>query len=182
MKARASAAEQFVGREGAAPSSDPAHAGPPRPARGEGRGAAKSPLPSRERVAPEASGEGAPPGESARAETLRQRARDMRKEPTDAERALWRLLRDRRFAGYKFRRQVPIGDYIADFVCFSERLIVEADGSQHAESARDARRDAWFAAQGFRVRRFWNADILRNREMVAETLWSDLAAPSSDPR
>jgi very-short-patch-repair endonuclease len=109
-----------------------------------------------------------------RASLLRQRARVMRKEPTEAVLALWRILRDRRFSGYKFRRQVPMGDYIADFVCLSERLIVEADGSQHAESERDTRRDAWFTAQGYRVRRFWNADILRERQMVADTLWHDL--------
>jgi len=111
----------------------------------------------------------------------------MRKEPTEAEKRLWRILRDRRFSGYKFRRQVPIGDYIADFVCFEGRLIVEADGSQHAESARDEKRDAWFAAQGFRIRRFWNEEILRLGQMVGDTLWADLsgrgeveAAPSSD--
>ncbi len=106
---------------------------------------------------------------------LRQRARLMRKEPTEAEQALWWILRDRRFSGYKFRRQVPLGGYIADFVCFSERLIVEADGSQHAENPSDVARDGWFISQGYRVRRFWNADILRNRQMVADTLWHDLS-------
>jgi very-short-patch-repair endonuclease len=108
-------------------------------------------------------------------------ARSMRKAPTQAETALWRILRNRRFSGYKFRRQTPIGDYIADFVCLSARLIVEAGGSQHAESARDRSRDAWFEAQGFRIRRFWNADILHRREEVAETLWHDLTSPSSVP-
>ena len=109
-------------------------------------------------------------------DTLLGRARNMRRAPTDAERALWHILRDRRFSGFKFRRQVPIGNYIVDFICLSERLIVEADGSQHAECARDAIRDAWLKAQGFRIRRFWNAEILAQREMVAETLWHDLAA------
>ncbi len=108
-------------------------------------------------------------------------ARNMRKAPTGAEAALWRILRNRRFAGYKFRRQAPIGDFIADFVCFEARLIVEADGSQHAENARDWRRDAWFKAQGFRVRRFWNADVLLRQEEVAETLWHDLNAASPSP-
>ena len=115
----------------------------------------------------------------ARGETLRTHAREMRKAPTETEKILWHILRGRRFSGYKFRRQAPIGNYIADFVCYSERLIVEADGSQHAESPRDAARDAWFASEGFRVRRFWNAEILQNRQMVADTLWADLAAPSS---
>jgi very-short-patch-repair endonuclease len=99
----------------------------------------------------------------------------MRKEPTEAELALWRLLRDRRFSNYKFRRQVPIGPYIADFVCFSARLIVEADGSQHAGNAHDVARDAWLISQGYRVRRLWNGDVLLRRQMVADTLWHDLA-------
>jgi very-short-patch-repair endonuclease len=106
-------------------------------------------------------------------------ARAMRKAPTEAETALWRLLRNRRFSGTKFRRQVPIGGYIVDFVCFEARLIVEADGSQHAGSPKDARRDAWLQAQGFRVRRFWNHDILRCKEGITETLWHDLNSPSS---
>jgi very-short-patch-repair endonuclease len=105
---------------------------------------------------------------------LRANARTMRRAPTDAERALWRLLRGRRFSGYKFRRQTPLGPFIADFVCFEVRLIVEADGSQHAESARDDRRDAWLRAQGFRIRRFWNVEILTQPAMVADTLWHDL--------
>ena len=113
--------------------------------------------------------------------TLRTFAKRMRREPTDAERKLWLILRARRFNGFKFRRQVPLGAYIADFVCFDRRLIVEADGSQHAENARDHIRDAWFVAQGFRVRRFWNADILARPSEVADTLWHDLAVepPSS---
>jgi len=98
----------------------------------------------------------------------------MRREPTDAERALWLLLRDRRLASYKFRRQVPIGAYIADFVCFSARLIVEADGGQHAESPADAVRDAALKAQGFRILRFWNNDILARPEAVAESVWTVL--------
>ncbi len=118
-------------------------------------------------------------GDARRAELLGH-ARTMRKEPTDAEKALWHILRDKRFSGHKFRRQLPIGDYIADFVCLPARLIVEADGSQHAESARDVKRDAWLSAQGFRIRRFWNAEILHQREMVTETIWHDLAV-GKDP-
>ena len=115
---------------------------------------------------------------------LRQFAKTMRSEPTPAEEALWKLLRDRRFAGHKFRRQVPIGEYIADFICFAARLIVEADGSQHGESATDPARDVWFVAQGFRVRRFWNHEILRERQSVMETLWADVSEtnPSSGLR
>jgi very-short-patch-repair endonuclease len=89
---------------------------------------------------------------------------------TDAEHALWRILRNRQFVQTKFRRQVPIGPYIADFVCYQARLIIEADGGQHSESRHDAVRDAWFAAQGFRVLRFWNNDILQNPEGVATAI------------
>jgi very-short-patch-repair endonuclease len=107
-------------------------------------------------------------------ENLLVHARAMRKAPTEAEAALWRILRNRRFANFKFRRQVPLAHFIADFVCFEQRLIVEADGSQHAGSPADAFRDAWFAAEGFRMRRFWNVDILYRRDEVTETLWHDL--------
>ena len=105
---------------------------------------------------------------------LRANARAMRRAPTDAERALWRLLRDRRFSGYKFRRQTPLGPFIVDFLCFEARLIVEADGGQHADNSDDRIRDAWLSARGFRVRRFWNVDILRQPTMVADMLWPDL--------
>lgn len=98
----------------------------------------------------------------------------MRREPTEAERKLWHLLRDRRFSGFKFRRQVQIGPYIVDFVCPAKRLVVEADGGQHAENGYDERRDIWLKAQGFRIRRFWNDDILHRRDEIGDTLWHDL--------
>jgi len=101
----------------------------------------------------------------------------MRTEPTDAEHRLWQILRAHRFAGYKFRRQVPLDFYIADFVCFAERLIVELDGGQHAESKSDPRRDAFLRAQGFRVLRIWNNDLFTNEEGVAELILSALRAP-----
>jgi very-short-patch-repair endonuclease len=69
---------------------------------------------------------------------------------------------------------VQIGRYIVDFVCPAKRLIVEVDGGQHAESAYDEARDAWLIAQGFRVRRFWNADISLRPDEVRDTLWHDL--------
>jgi very-short-patch-repair endonuclease len=94
----------------------------------------------------------------------------MRSAPTDAERRLWRLLRDRRLSGLKFRRQVPVGPYIVDFLCVAARLIVEADGSQHAENARDEVRDAYLTREGWKVLRFWNHDVLRNRESVLDTI------------
>jgi very-short-patch-repair endonuclease len=85
---------------------------------------------------------------------------------TDAERKLWFALRDRRFADFKFRRQVPLGPFIGDFVCFNARVVVEVDGSQHAESQYDEQRDRWLAANDFLVKRFWNNDVLKNIEGV----------------
>lgn len=100
----------------------------------------------------------------------------MRRSMTDAERKLWFALRDRRFAGFKFRRQVPLGYFIADFVCFEERLVIEVDGGQHADSLWDKRRDRWFAANRFRVMRFWNNEVLSNIEGVMTLLAEALHA------
>jgi very-short-patch-repair endonuclease len=83
----------------------------------------------------------------------------MRHEPTFNERALWKLLRDRRLGDLKFRRQVPIGPYIVDFICYAQRLIVEADGPFH-DPEHDAIRDAWLGGQQFRVLRFPNSRIM----------------------
>ena len=87
---------------------------------------------------------------------------------------MWRMLRSRQFDGLKFRRQVPIGDYIVDFVCLNPRVIVECDGGQHADSRYDDVRDAWLKAQSFRVLRFWNTDILQEPDGVAEVLLAAL--------
>lgn len=107
-------------------------------------------------------------------------AKQMRKAPTDAERALWLLLRGKRLAGWKFKRQQQLGNYIVDFVCFHARLIVEADGSQHAEGAHAAR-DAWLNVQGFRILHLWNNDILSNPEGVATAILAALEAPLPNP-
>ncbi len=109
------------------------------------------------------------------------RARELRAHQTDAERRLWSALRNRRLAAYKFRRQHKLGNYFADFACIEHRLIVEADGGQHAENGYDERRSAWFESQGWRVIRFWNNDILTNTEGVILTILETLggsAAPS----
>jgi very-short-patch-repair endonuclease len=95
---------------------------------------------------------------------------------TDAERRFWFALRDRRFAGFKFRRQVSLGPFIADFVRFHARVIVEVDGGQHAESLSDERRDRWFEANGFVVLRYWNHDVLKNLEGVLTSLLTTLNA------
>jgi very-short-patch-repair endonuclease len=95
-------------------------------------------------------------------------ARKLRRTPTDAERKLWTILRQRQFSGCKFRRQVPLGPYVADFVCFERRLIIEVDGGQHGwQAEQDDRRSDWLRAQGFHIVRFWNHEILRNIEGVA---------------
>ena len=101
-------------------------------------------------------------------------ARQLRARMTDAERKLWFALKDRRFAAFKFRRQVPVGPYIADFLCFEKRLIVEVDGGQHADSVRDAERDNWLAQNEFQVLRFWNSDVLQNLEGVLTSLSEQL--------
>jgi very-short-patch-repair endonuclease len=105
----------------------------------------------------------------------------MRREPTESEAKLWSMLRGQRLGGLKFKRQEQLGDYIVDFVCFGERLIVEADGSQHAENAADAVRDAWLADQGFRVLRFWNNDVLGNPEGVALMILDAAQPPLPNP-
>jgi very-short-patch-repair endonuclease len=102
---------------------------------------------------------------------LIERARYMRANPTDAERKLWNLLRDRRLDHLKWRRQFIVDDrYIVDFACLSNRLIIEADGSQHADSREDAQRDDWLKSQGFTILRFWNNDLLTNIAGVADAI------------
>ena len=105
----------------------------------------------------------------------------MRSEPTPAEHRLWQILRAKRLAGYKFKRQLAIEPYIADFVCVQQRLIVEADGGQHCERRRDLRRDAYLKAQGFRVVRFWNDEIFNNEEGVLTSILDALEQPSPQP-
>jgi very-short-patch-repair endonuclease len=93
------------------------------------------------------------------------RARALRRAATEAEMRLWSVLRNRG-VGAKFRRQVPLGPFVADFACASARLVIELDGGQHAESVRDARRDAWLAAEGWTVVRYWNSDVMTNLDGV----------------
>ena len=107
----------------------------------------------------------------------RSRAKTMRREPTDAEKKMWRLLRGHPFAQLKFRRQEPMGQYILDFVCFASKLVIEVDGGQHAESPHDAARDTWLAANGLTVVRYWNHDVLTNPEGVATDLAARLGVP-----
>jgi len=114
--------------------------------------------------------------------TTRKRSRSLRRDSTDAERLIWAALRAHRLEGASFRRQTPIGPYIADFVCHDARLVVELDGGQHFEEEhlrRDARRDAFLASRGFRVLRFNNHDVMTNRRGVLETIAAAIrVAPS----
>jgi len=102
------------------------------------------------------------------------RARQLRRFPTEAEAYLWRQLRGRDFKGLKFRRQLALGNYIVDFVCLERRLIIELDGSQHnAEAHReyDKVRDRWLRSQGFRILRYWNNEVFEEWEAIAEAIW-----------
>jgi very-short-patch-repair endonuclease len=99
----------------------------------------------------------------------------MGREPTDAEAAMWRLLRDQRLVQFKFRRQAPFQNFILDFVCFEKRLVIEIDGSQHAASKRDLAREAVLAAEGFRTARYWNNDVLQQPAAVLEDILAKLA-------
>ena len=90
---------------------------------------------------------------------------------------MWRLLRDRRFDRFKFRRQAPFESFILDFVCFEQRLIVEIDGSQHAASNADAERDAILNASGFRIARYWKNDVLYRSRAVQEDILAKLTEP-----
>jgi very-short-patch-repair endonuclease len=119
----------------------------------------------------------AAPGEGAAVSTLTF-ARKLRKTMTDAETRLWHEFRAKRFDDYKFKRQVPIGKYVADFACLTHKLIVEVDGSQHEGSKTDVTRDRWFTAQGFRVLRLWNRELLLDTNGA---LLSILAALKESP-
>ena len=98
------------------------------------------------------------------------RARRLRSAGNQAEATLWAEVKARRLNGYKFVRQFPVGPYIADFVCRQAKLVIELDGSQHAGSAHDDKRDACLNAKGYSVLRFWSVDMLRDREAVLATI------------
>jgi very-short-patch-repair endonuclease len=114
---------------------------------------------------------------------MRNLARTLRKDSTDAERWLWQRLRNRELLGWKFRRQHSIGCYIVDFVCIERRLIIELDGSQHAESLElDSRRTDYLRTKGYSVLRFWDNEVLREGESVLNVILSFLEKnPPSPP-
>ncbi len=102
---------------------------------------------------------------------LRNRARALRVNQTQVEARLWAALRDRRLGGWKWKRQVPLGAYVADFVCAELMLVVELDGGQHFEAGvYDARRTAYLERLGYRVLRFWNAALIEDSDAVCDTI------------
>jgi very-short-patch-repair endonuclease len=109
------------------------------------------------------------------AKHLKAHAKAMRKEPTPAELKFWYAVRDRRLDGLKFRRQVPIGPYIADFLCPDHGIIIELDGGQHAEQmSDDEARDRYLVSQGYLVLRFWNHEVLTSMDGVIDKIFSVL--------
>ena len=108
-------------------------------------------------------------------DSLTPSARRLRRQSTQAEQVLWTKLRSRRFHGVKFRRQVPLGAYIVDFVCRERKLIVELDGGQHSDQrGYDHRRTQELESLGFKVLRFWNRDVLLHVDSVLEAMWLEL--------
>ena len=106
---------------------------------------------------------------------IAQRAKKLRKTQTSQELKLWISFRDRRFSNFKFRRQVPIGHYIVDFVCFERKLMVELDGSQHLDQKLyDESRDDFLRGQGFRVLRFWNHEVDLKYQEILERIFLEL--------
>jgi very-short-patch-repair endonuclease len=113
----------------------------------------------------------------------RDRARELRRDDTDAEARLWNVLRAHRLGGWKWKRQVPRGPFFVDFLCDEALLIVELDGGHHAEQvAYDNRRTAYLEEMGFRVLRFWNNQVLANREGVCLSILNACGGEKPDPR
>jgi very-short-patch-repair endonuclease len=101
---------------------------------------------------------------------------------TDAERVLWQNLRNRQLNGFKFRRQKPIGPYIVDFVCLEKKIIIEVDGGQHAIKVRpDTIRGNYLKKAGYKILRFWNHDVLKDKDSVLERILKDLKEKSPSP-
>jgi very-short-patch-repair endonuclease len=107
--------------------------------------------------------------------SLKDLARKLRKNSTDAEQKLWQFLRNRQISGYKFRRQVVIEPYIVDFVCFEKKLVVELDGGQHLlQKNEDKLREEYFKKKGYSILRFWNDGVLLKTENVTEHIYNIL--------
>lgn len=142
------------------------------------------PLPNGERVAgaKRRSGEGAAPTHPTKRKAgATARARELRFDETKAEYRLWGELRGRHLNGYKFVRQVPLGPFFADFLCREKSLIVEIDGSQHAEFLTDESRTTWLNSHGYSVLRFWNHEVLAERRAVLDTILAVLEGQIHSP-
>jgi very-short-patch-repair endonuclease len=108
------------------------------------------------------------------------RSRELRKNPTGAERKLWQHLRDKQLENFRFRRQRPVGNYIVDFICLEANLVVELDGGQHADQQQyDAKRTAYLVTEGLHVLRYWNNDVMQNVEGVLEDIRAALMLRAS---
>jgi len=119
---------------------------------------------------------------SAEKQTLRSYAKELRRKQTDAERVLWMRLRARQVNGLKFRRQHPIGRYIADFCCPEKCLVIEIDGGQHINRTfADERRTEFLVQEGYRVLRYWNHDVLVAPEAVLQHIIQETESPSPRP-
>jgi len=105
-------------------------------------------------------------------------AKKLRINSTDTEKYLWKYLRGRQLEGFKFRRQQPIGKYIADFINLERKIIIEVDGGQHLENKKDKLRDKWLEEQGYEVLRFWDNEVLTNIEGVMESIRKKIYSPS----
>jgi len=114
---------------------------------------------------------------------VKERTRSLRKNATDAERALWRHLRNRQMLGFKFRRQMPVEPYIVDFACLDAHLIIEIDGGQHLDQrAYDERRTLFLKSCGYRILRFWNNEVLQETDAVLERIQQILlGSPHPNP-
>ncbi len=111
----------------------------------------------------------------------RDRARELRRDMTLAERKLWQVLKGRGLDGHRFRRQHPLGPYIADFACLEAGVVIEVDGCQHHDSEQDGHRDRYMQSIGFKVLRFWNNDVLANLEGTCAVIGQALAERRPHP-
>jgi len=113
----------------------------------------------------------------------RERARELRREMTPAEAILWKLLRGRRFAGLKFRRQHPLGPFYADFACVERSVVVEVDGETHlGREANDEARSAYLRDEGWMVLRYWNTEVYDERDAVEQAIFEECAARPPHPQ
>ena len=114
------------------------------------------------------------PSRSRRKQGATALARVLRQADNTPEAAMWAALKAKQLGGHKFVRQFPVGPYFADFLCRNKKLVVEIDGSQHVDNARDRQRDEFMRRAGYAVIRFWSADVLKQRDTVCETILAAL--------